>query len=493
MKKIIATILCMVIITSIALAGSVSLPEKVQMQIDSGSGFKGNYKIVISRNGDENSSSGELRYLSDGNSLTLQLANEKGKNYYYVKSNKNQDLYIDNNQYSLTGCDNYINESLVKLACKYMDLPSTMQMVFSVFNYKHNYNMETALMEKRMNDERNKILSDAFEKLKSRSDLWLEKYMNGDKSKIKIGSEAALSLNYSVPYDDFKKMLKSLALDIKQDAFLTDALKQSMPEEYSNMLSLNDLDYIDFAIDSIKIDENIKLGKTFSTKGELKSSFIELPLVDKERGIYHFKYAQELTDKGNVENISISSDSNVIDISFTVSQEDEKEVYKGVISTESKELPDNSVSYNFVFKKYEKDYVDETGKDHLDSFYELNLSNNDEKGFKQADNYNIVYSKKLSSGVAKNVSTKVNKELSIENISKNEKLQFNLDAKTTAPFEIELPTANNMVIVDFNNKKDAISVIEAIKEEVKAFCPSIEETNIYKSIFSFVDSSFDKE
>lgn len=489
MKKILALLMSLILFLGAAIADSISLPEKIQMQVESGSGFKGKYSIAVSKDGKDNTIEGELRYLSAGDNSITELMNSDGKAYYFVNKKNEQGLYIADTVYSFTNFEDYKNSSLINIVSRYVNLPSTLSLIFSVANYSHDYNMETALLEKRMRDERNLILAESFERLKSKADLWLEKYMNTSSSKLKVGSSTELNMDYSVPYKDFKELLKTLVSDLKQDSFLTDALKQSMPNEYSALLlNLEDMEFIDFAIDSIDIDEDIKIGKSFSTKGGIKSSYLELPLVDKERGIYHIKYNQEQVDEGFIENILVTTQTGSLDISFTLSEKDDQKIYKGVFTSESNNDTQYSVSYNFNLISSDKAYVDESGKDHLDTQYELSISNNKEKSYKEADSYNIVYSRQLSSGVAKNVSTKLNELYSIENLSKKEKISFSLDAKTSAPFEIKTPTAKNVVLVDFENKKDALSVLEAVKDEIKVFCPDIENLKFYSIIFDFVSS-----
>lgn len=489
MKKTLAIALILTMILGIASASPAELPEKIQMQMESGSGFKGEYTLNISKDNNQYSTSGNIECLSSQDNTIMQILDKSNNSYIFVKNKNHNEISIGDTYYSLKNFDKFINTSITRFASKILYMPSTFGMILDILNYKHDYNLDTALLEKKQRDEAKIALAEGFERLKPKIDIWLEKYMNKDMNSIKLDKVSSLSLEYTVPYDAFKDLLKSLVRELKHDTFLLEALKQSMPHQYtSTFLELSDINYIDFAIDNISIDENILLGKTFTTKGELVASYISLPLVDKDLGKYRVKYNEDNSNSKALKSIEITSEYSTINIDYTKKSDKDTNNYKGTFNCTNSDTGHKGLSINFDINTINKAYVDNNGKNHMDTTITMSISQG-EKSEENIDSYKITYDKKLSSNVPKSSSTKIVEKLYIENSSKKESIDFCLDAKTTAPFKLSQKPSNNLVVLDLISQNDAINMLNTVKSELSKFIKDIDKFELYHILQKFFSGS----
>ncbi len=481
MKKVLLFLLCLTVFLQplIALGESVSLPEKLQLQIDAGSGFKGNYSIGLSKIDDTSAPKlleGEISYIkTDEEHYTLM----DGENTFMEIAIKDDKIHVNmgEDSFSISSLAFRLAEELKGKLLPYLNIPSTLDLFSAVLSTKPQISESTSMLEKQKLDQINSTLQNALTKYSTDIDLWLESHLSAsEKQKLEDGTEI-LGMEYVVPVDDIKDMIKTLIFDIKQDDELINAMAQYLPLEYRNMLLVfNQTDYVSAVIDYLPIVGDVRLGKTFTFKGEPVSTHLSLPIYDATSGNFTLNYINTIDriSLQEVQEIKLFNDKESVSIKYVAVEVEGVKNFKGEINNISSEGDVKNNAILFDVNAEIKDFVDELGKNNLHYIYSGEIKNNDEflktltdaekASYYNIDSYNFEYSTIYSSGVAKNTSTKLQRLIDVKNNSKNIWFNFNLDAKTTTFWETESVNAENSNEYNLLNEADWDSLVKKALE-----------------------------
>lgn len=488
MKKLISLLLGILLLPT-ALASEVTLPQKMLVQLESGSGFRAAYSLYLgsSEAEDKQPLTGSYTYISDGVTEERTLTDADGN--LLIKTNKGLDghfVYLNAEVLSIVDDGKKIDQQLLTKAAEYLNLPSTMQILFAVLGYRHEYQMETSLLAKERRDQVAQLLADAMDKYKSDIDLWLQKFLISKKNEVMEDGTQSLGLEYSVPVDDAKSYLKELIAELAQDAFLVEALKESMPYEYASLLlHFSDKKFIDLAIDALPLEGEIALGRTFSLKGKPISTYMSLPLYDAKGGACVVTYSVDNDEAAEeeVQHILFKQDKSSLQIDYTAVTGDSSTEYSGSLRIQS-ESAEKSHALKFSLTRSESTYVDEEGKNNQDLSLLAKISNDTgflEKNtdYSAIDELEISFSQKYNSGVAKNTSTHIDTELSLLNKNKKQLLEFSSKGKTAAPWAIEKLLIAEVSLLDFSLEKDYQSAMEKLAAVLLSKYPDAKKSPFY--------------
>lgn len=477
MKKVFLFLLCVIVCIQpiFSLGESVSLPEKLQLQIDAGSGFRGAYSISLSNIDDASAPKlleGEVSYIKAGDERYTITDGETTFMEISVKDNKYL-VKMGDEYYVINSLAFRMAKEVKNKLLPYLNIPSTLDLFSAVLSTKPQISESTPMLEKQKLDQINNTLQNALTKYSTDIDLWLEAHLSAsDKQKLEDGTEV-LGMEYVVPVEDIKEMIKTLIFDIRQDDELINAMAQYLPVEYRNMLLVfNQTEYVAAVIDHLPLSGNVSLGKTFTFKGEPVSTHLSLPIYDATTGNFTLDYVNTIDriSLQEVQAITLYNDQESVSIKYVAVEVDGVKNFKGEINNISSEGDVKNNSILFDVNVEVKDFVDEVGKNNLHYLFSGEIKNNDEflktlsdsekANYANTDNYTFEYNTIYSSGVAKNTSTKLQKFLDIKNKSKNIWFNFNLDAKTTTFWELENLSADNVSNFDLSDKADWDSLLK---------------------------------
>ncbi len=488
MKKIISILLCILLLPAVQ-AMEVTLPQKMEVQLDSGSGFRADYSLYVGASDEEEKKllSGEYTYINDG--VTEEYALYDADGGLLIKSNQSLDglfLYLNAEVLHIVDDGKRINQQLLSVLSKYVHLPATLQTVFSVLGYRHEYQMETPLLAKERRDQVAALLESGLEQYKSDIDLWLQNYLTSKNNSVLNDGSQALGMEFVVPLADVKSYLKNLIYTISQDAFLVEALQESMPYDLSSLLLFfSEQSFIDMAVDALPLAGDISLGRTFSLKGKPISTYVKLPFFDAKGGSFDFEYATDtdaLTGK-EVQKFQLRNEEFNLSIDFSAVSKGDATEYTGTLQIKNQDAA-QSHALEFTVNKKESVYVDSEGKNNQD--FSLTADIHNDRAFLESnadysaiDELKINFSQKFNSGVAKNTSTRVQTELSIANTDKKQSFELTVNGKTSAPWPVEKLLIDEVSLLDYSLEKDYQSAMEKLIAVLLSKAPHVQRSTFY--------------
>ena len=279
MKKVVCLLLCVILtgISAVSFAAvSYSLPEKMQKQLEIGSGLKGtvtlhsegNSPVVLALHPFQDVEL-QFRSLRSGNQMHAYL--------YQAGENEEQkgltEFFNDGNNL-------YFRSDL--LQDNVLTLPAVDQMI-DLMRSPEGGNPSAASMLYRWaqlsGEKRDSLLNGVMEVLSSPLEIWLAQYATASEVHTLENGTSAVDLNYTIPMADLKTEmveLYALLLQRSEGQALMDALmSEEQRKVYANE---NLLYYYREALDAMNNDYDIAYSRTVSTLGQTISSSLELPL-----------------------------------------------------------------------------------------------------------------------------------------------------------------------------------------------------------------------
>lgn len=472
MKRIISLLLCCCFLFGLANA-ETTLPDKMNMQLQSGSGLKGNFSVQF---GKENTK-GSFEAIQNNGIQHFVVKDEAG-NIQFAGCQNNGEFILQLAGEHMQVVNLQKRKSLILLGIvkEYLDIPATLETILQVLSFDFQYQMDTPMLAQQRRDEVQAILREAMQKYSADIDLWLQNYLFSKEDTKDANGKKILGLEYDVPVEDVKDFLKTLVADVAQNQFLVEALTESMPEEYAQLLlHFKDERFINLAIDAFPLQGNIRMGRSFSSNGTAISTYISLPMLDAKTGAFLFEYKVEHNEDSleEYQNIIVSTQNGKLDLRFNAVDTGISKDYEGTVLLNAEK---HNYAFTFTLSHAGETFSDAENKRHLHNSVTVRLQNDDaflksNTGYESIDNMEFVFSQKYQSGVAKNTSTKLEGEFTYKNTTNQENLILQYDVKTTAPWEVENTEFENILLIDTSLEKDYVSLAGKIFSFVQAKVP----------------------
>ena len=280
MKRIVCVLLClaMLMVCAGSLAVRYTLPEKMQKQLDIGSGLKGSF--VLHGEGTHPLILG-LKPFQDAEMQIRGLRSSGEMHYYIYQAGANEE------QIGLT--EMYDNGERIYLRSDFLpgevlSIPMLSQLA-DILSVPEGGNppLGSALLNlsSLSAEERSSLLDPAIERLSSRLELWVANYAAVSEVRTLENGTSVIDLNYSIPMSDFKQEIVSLFLSLLRSAEGTALMDRLLNDQQKEVFANTNLDYFYLdALNALNNDFDILYTRTISTLGASVSSTLELPLDD---------------------------------------------------------------------------------------------------------------------------------------------------------------------------------------------------------------------
>lgn len=500
MKKLISLVLCLLLLPS-AFALEISLPEKMEVQLTDGSGFRANYSLFMGPVSvqEKDYFTGHYTYINDG--VTEEMALYDADEKLLIQANQSLDgkfVQVGSDLLHIVDDKGKIRENIVNAIQAYLNLPATLTTILRISGYKHAYQMETPLLAKRRRDEVAEMLSEYQETLQGEIDLWLQNFLTAKDNTALADGTQLMGFEYRVPVEEAKAFIKRKIADIAKDTLLLEALQESMPYEYASLfLHFSDSEFIHLAIDALPIEGDIAMGRTFSLKGKPVSTYVEFPFYDALSGEMSLKYSLESNLSDNIESQSFSlvSEESSFELKWNSKTEKQVSEYDGTLRVLSKNQ-EKSHALKFQASLTQDSYVDDESKDREDFILQVDVLNDTEflaenSNYSSMDELDFRFSQSYSSGAAKNASTHRNVDIDILNLSKKQLFKLSIQAKTAVPWSIERLVTDKVSQLNFEFERDYQTAMEKLAGVLLSKSPSFVESSFFtflKEILGMVPS-----
>ena len=375
MKKTIICIITGLIMLWCSTAGAATytLPEKMQNQLAIGSGLKGSFTVTTE---------GELSRTPFLNAVSDAVYDLRGMNsghdlHYYLFQENNgtqtnlAELYRTEGKY-------YFRSDMVQ--GKILGLSGFSIYLDSLFEEKgENPTLTSALMNYLAlpEDTKERQWKPVFNKYQNSLEMWLHDFtVQAEVVKQENGS-SAFDFSYVIPVNEVKSKLVSMFAEFAADDELQALLDTIMTNEQKELYLNTALAWFyQEAVNSMDIQEDIKLSKRVSALGDQISSRMVLPLDPKITGFD--RITVESSNGFSIYQLEGSEKVFVIGLpSFDLLNEQEYETSVWISSignagADAKENQDFSVRADI--KKTFSQYNDEEEKSHQEEHYEAKIS-----------------------------------------------------------------------------------------------------------------------
>lgn len=475
-KTLLSLLICAMIsmLPLASFAEEITLPDKLKLQIEAGSGFRGNLALSCGSADDEDWTellNTNLRYIQAENEdrLVLQEDEENPDTDKLVLSISDNSCYIGVNDelYFLKDYMNGIISEITGILSAYLGAEYTMRLLVGAVFSSPEVSEDTQLLRRQKVDEINAVIERVINEYSIKMDLWLKKFsLNATKQTLDDGT-GAMSMSYDVPVDDVKEFVKVLLDDAVEDEQLLDALSQYMDEESKELfLNTDNLQYAKLAVDWLPLKGSVQIKKTYTYKGELLETYVNLPMIDISGDAYNIIYKQnaDLDKKQNIHSITSKRESSESTLTFTITEQSDNKLK---ISGSLHAMPYKAtritkpIAVSFEFEKNNEIFIDDLGDNNQsikysgfleqDNTYLEQLVENEQENYLSLSKWDFSLDLLYTSGVAKNTSTSVNIDAVAKNETSNTKWKLATEAKTTSfwdPEELNKETADEVNFAD---------------------------------------------
>lgn len=289
MKKTFALLIILAVIctTSISMAADLTLPVKMERQMQhDGNGLKGNIRITA------NASPEQYPFLyAIQNADYSVLRNMSGEMWHLVL------FQSDEQEQQINRLELYQGENQLFFRSDYLQdrvfsMPETNDILSAVLKREMSNNdnppildvLTTAISMKET--ERNRW-TPVIEKYTKKLEVWLADFASEPELLRNPDGSVQMNLIYIVPADALRKEIVNLITEAASDSDVMELMKSVLTEEQKNTyMNAGLVSYYTDALNSISLNSDMKFVKTVSALGEMIASEIILPL-DSETTGYH--------------------------------------------------------------------------------------------------------------------------------------------------------------------------------------------------------------
>ncbi|MBQ9251783.1 MAG: hypothetical protein IJ188_04020 [Clostridia bacterium] len=283
MKKLICAMLCLIMVwiaTASFAAVSYTLPEKMQKQLDIGSGLKGSVTLHTAGNDPA------ILALQPFQDVELQFRGLRSGDevHYYIYQAGENETQIGLTELYQTGEMVFLRSNM--LPEEVFRLPAIIQLI-DVLRQPEGGNPSFASALYRWTqltgEEQGGLLDPVVAHLSADLELWVAQFANVSEVYLLENGTSALDLTYDIPMADLKKQIvqtmKTLLDSAEGQALLNKVLNEEQRQIYANQ----NLDYFyEEALSALDNNYDLQYTRTVSTLGDTLSSTLELPLDEKQ-------------------------------------------------------------------------------------------------------------------------------------------------------------------------------------------------------------------
>ena len=282
MKRILSALLCgIMVLMSVCAEAAInySLPEKIQKQLDIGSGLKGN--LTLHSEGNDPL----VLSLQSFQDVELQLRGMKSGNetHYYLYQTDAQETQHGLTELYRTEEATFLRSDL--LPDEIYRLPPVAELLDSLTKTQGgNPSIASALYRwSQLSAEEQKMLLDPLtERLSTILEIWTAPFSTVSDVRMLDNGTSALDLSYVIPMSELKKEIEELWAEVLDSGEGQAILDRVMTAEQREVLANSNLDYFyREALDALDNDYDVTYTCTVSTLGNIISSVLELPLDER--------------------------------------------------------------------------------------------------------------------------------------------------------------------------------------------------------------------
>ena len=383
MKKKLCLFLCVIILMVSAesyAAVSYTLPEKMQKQLEIGSGLKGN--LTFHGEGNHPILSA-VQFLQDIELQIRGLRSENDLHYYIYQAGKNEEqvgkteLYYHDNQF-------YIRSDLIP--GKTFSIPG-FEKLFDLFLSFHGENPSfgSVLWQwiQLKSEKQTLLLNPVVTEMCNQLEIWVSQFATITEGKALENGTTAIEILYTIPMSEAKKEIISLLMSLLNSDYGQNLINQILSAEQKEIYANINLDYFyQDALNSLDNDYDILYTRTVSTLGVPISSMLELPLDENRMNFQSIIFEE----KGGM-------------ISFTLRDEDQLIT---VLSTQDANLEkDNSFNVWFIIRPNQNTVENKTDTKLYHSFkinisHQTEISADEDSREHQQDHWNVSIERDVS-------------------------------------------------------------------------------------------------
>lgn len=290
MKKFLCVLLSLLVFAIPASAATYTLPEKLQRQLDFGSGLKGSFTLTMANILTEEINGTELQ-------LRGQKDQQTGDYVYsiYRDDPENEENLIGLTQVFGSGDKVWFRSELnggkVYLLPQWNEFLSMFQPEIS-----GNPSLLTVFLSyAQLDDETRKtVWEPALAPYREWIEQWLTGFAAAPLVKKQVDSESIMTLNWDIPAASVKKGILSLLEKALSDETLINLVKPLMTEEQASLyLNPNWMYFFEAALNNLDLPEKLAMSRTITAYGETIATSVELPFPENSLDIRNLTMTNE--------------------------------------------------------------------------------------------------------------------------------------------------------------------------------------------------------
>lgn len=284
MKKLISLVLAgiLALFATTAFAVEYTLPEKLQRQIEFGNGLKGTLQITVEGDGEW------VKLLSPMNGAAIQLRGiHKDDSFQYQAYALNGEEQVGLTQLYGDSQTAYLRSEL--LPDTLLSLSTGGDVINKLLGGGADENpawysaaMNLLTVPATSWEEKWVPVLDKYDNM---MEMWLNEYAAEPVVNREKNSASIMTISYDIPMEAIKAQTKALLEQFLQDEELLMLLRaQLTPAQQAVYLNANLMYYYEQAIDRLELNGTVTLEREMTTKGEMNSATITLPLPENDDG-----------------------------------------------------------------------------------------------------------------------------------------------------------------------------------------------------------------
>ena len=280
--RFLCLLLCLMLTCSTALAAEFSLPEKMNRQVTSGSGVKGAVTIAVAGGAEWldlllpfTGSDLQIRYIVNGDRFQAQL---------YALDDQEQQRALT--QAYGDGEHLYLRSDLLPDAV--LSLPLGGNLMDALFGGDAENPTFYSVIDKLLG-----IRSEIWERdwapalapYETALEQWLMEFAADPSVTQSESGSSIMTLRYTIPASALKRAMKDMMRQALQDATLLELLRPLLTDAQQAVYLNPAIGYFyDAVIDALPLNGDLTMTRTLSTRGEMLSSLLTMPLPENPNG-----------------------------------------------------------------------------------------------------------------------------------------------------------------------------------------------------------------
>jgi len=440
-KKCLALLSILVIlIVSTSQAASYTLPEKMYNQLAIGSGLKGSF--VITAEG-ERYDTPFMKQITDAEFDIRGIISGKDLHYYIFQQRDDEHQTGVNELYRKDGVYFFRSDMVQGKTLEFPTLSQYLEMLFPAQGENASSSSFVSKILTLSEADRKDRWDPVLNRYQKELEMWLADFaVQADSVRLENGL-SALDLSYDIPMSKVNEQILTLYSEFISDSEVMALLGTVMTEQEKDLYFNGNLLYFyQDALNSLNLNQSIRMSKRVSAMGELLRFKLELPLDERTAGFE--SVSVEMTDKLNIYTLRNSRkilSLTLPDTSLFTQPSYNLSVWFACIHNEKDDAGDSvNAAYRADIRKTSETYNDENEKSHETDHFRITVEQDtvylpediDLSVLPEADPVQIDVDLHYSSKFAQNSATTL--EIKAEMNAGNSSLHFDGKVKTAAPW-----------------------------------------------------------